>query len=63
MYLLLGEIAKFWKKNFSFLGRTGSVDGISNMLDNKCISHNHPPQSAIASPPAVVMSPMDFCLP
>ena len=28
-------------KFFSFLGRTGSIDGISNMLDSKCISHDH----------------------
>lgn len=51
------------EKVFSFLCRTGSVDCISNMLGSNCISHGHPPQSMIASPPAIMMAPLDFCLP
>lgn len=59
MYLLHDEFAKFWNF-FPFLGRTDSVDGISNMLESKCVSHDPPPQSTIDCPPAIMMAPMDF---
>ena len=50
-------------KHFFFSGRTGSVDYISNMLDNTCISHDPALPSMFASPPVIMLAPLDFCFP